>query len=502
MSASPVSQPRQKLRSNAIGIVAAATLGIVFMSPAFAFYGNWGPVAATVGTPTPLVFVVAALVIAPTALSYAFVSNRLPSAGSAYTFIGRGLNKNLGDWSGFAVVSFYVLILFTPSTLFGLFFNAFLDDIGIHVDLTNYSTFALGVILCFAVAATLAFPGIQGSSKAATIIVTFEILVVLALSTWVLGKHLGDLTLQPFNPRSGSLNANSFWLVLPIAFYSYVGFDVVSTAAEETHLARRAIPRATIAAVVIFMLYLVYSVYAMTFAVPTSQVADLVNSGITPIIPIAHQYWNHFGTLITITGITAGMGATLAVLVGTSRVMFAMARDGGLTPWFGRLHPRFQTPWNAMAVLIVIGLAYDLIAGKVMGALTAYFWAGTAVAFFALVTYMLVNLSNIALHWKHATFSVWWHVVTPVLGVIFCAAVLYKSFLQSLWNAGWVTIGRGIIVFVVVWSLLGVIYAFAVRNRATLPSFEGDDEDLDGHRVASSRPHPDGVASGEGGTAL
>ncbi len=97
------------------------------MSPALAFYGNWGPVAATVGSPTPLVFLLAALVIAPTALSYAFVSNRLPSAGGAYTFIGRGLNRHLGNWSGFAVVSFYILILFTPSTLFGLFFNAFLQ---------------------------------------------------------------------------------------------------------------------------------------------------------------------------------------------------------------------------------------------------------------------------------------------------------------------------------------------------------------------------------------
>ncbi len=70
---------------------------------------------------------------------------------------------------------------------------------------------------------------------------------------------------------------------------------------------------------------------------------------------------------------------------------------------------------------------------------------------------------------------------------MFCLAVLYKSFVQSLWNAGWVTIGRGILVFVVVWSLVGVVYAFRVRNTAMLPTFEGDDEDLDGRPVASDR---------------
>jgi amino acid transporter len=488
-------QPEVKLKANAISVVAAATLGIVFMSPAFAFYGNWGPVASAVGKPTALLFVIAAIIIAPTALSYALVSNRLPSAGSAYTFIGRGLNKHLGNWSGFAVVTFYMLILFTPSTLFGLFFNAFLNDVGDHVSLTNYSTYAVGVVLCFAVAATLAFPGIRQSSRAATIIVSFEILVVLALATTVLAKHGSQISLQPFNPRSGTLTSSTFWLVLPIAFYSYVGFDVVSTAAEETHLARRAIPRATIAAVVIFMLFLVYSVYAMTFAVPQSQVANLVNSGITPIIPIAKQYWGSWGDLISITGLTAGMGATLAVLVGTSRVMFAMSRDNGLTPWLGKLHPKFQTPWNSMYVLLVIGLLYDLIAGKIMGALYAYFWAGTAVAFFALVVYILVNAVNIAVHWKHAQFNFWWHILTPVLGIVFCLAVLYKSFVQALWNAGWVTIGRGILVFAVAWSLLGVVYAYKVRNSASLPTFTGDTEDLDG------RPFPGaGSAAGDSGT--
>jgi amino acid transporter len=473
-------KPKQiRLRANAIGIVAAATLGIVFMSPALAFYGNWGPVAATVGSPTPLVFLLAAFIILPTALSYALVSNRLPSAGGAYTFIGRGLNRHLGNWSGFAVVSFYVLILFTPSTLFGLFFNAFLNDIGVHVAPDNYWTYSLGVILCFAVAATLAFPGIQSSSRAATLIVGFEVLVILALATWVIGKHTSELSLTPFNPSSGGLNSNSFWLVMPIAFYSYVGFDVVSTAAEETHLARRAIPRATIAAVVLFCLYLVYSVYGMSYAVPSKQVSGLVSSGITPIIPIAHQYWHGFAWLISLTGCTAGMGATLAIIVGTSRVIYAMSRDGGLLPRLGRLHPRFQTPWTAMTLLLVIGLAYDLIAGKVMGALLAYFWAGTTIAFFALVTYALVNATNIKVHWKHATFNVWWHLVTPVFGILFCLAVLYKSFVQSLWEAGWVTIGRGILVFVVGWSLLGAAYAYWVRNKATLPAVGEDDQDLE-----------------------
>jgi basic amino acid/polyamine antiporter, APA family len=261
-----------------------------------------------------------------------------------------------------------------------------------------------------------------------------------------------------------------------------VGFDVISTAAEETHLARRAIPRATMAAVAIFMIYLVYAVYAMGYAVSPGRLSHLVSSGITPVIPISSQYWHQADFLIPLTGLTAGMGATLAVMVGTSRVMFAMSRDGGLVPSVGKLHPRFNTPWNGMFILLAVGIAYDLIAGATMGALSAYLWAGTAVAFFALVTYVLVNVSNFVLHIKHKAFNWFNHGLVPLVGVVLCVIVLYKSFVKSLWEAGWVTLGRGILLFAVVWSLVGVGYAFAVRKRATLSPIadaDGWDEEAD-----------------------
>lgn len=76
------------LRGGAVGLVGLVTLGAVMMSPATGLYGNWGPMAALVGQPTPLVFAAALLISLPTAISYAMVSRAMPSAGSAFTWPG------------------------------------------------------------------------------------------------------------------------------------------------------------------------------------------------------------------------------------------------------------------------------------------------------------------------------------------------------------------------------------------------------------------------------
>jgi APA family basic amino acid/polyamine antiporter len=489
-----VKTSQDRLRWGTIGILAAATLGIVFMSPALAFYGNWGPVAGTVGQPAALVFLIGALVAAPTAISYAFVARRLPAAGAAYTWVGRLFSKHVGNWHGWIMASFYILVLFTPTTLFGLFFNAFLNDIGIHVGLTAFGTYVIGVLLVFAVGALFAYPGIRTSTRAATFFVAFEILVILALALTILFRHTGSLGLAPFNPSSGSISYKAIWIVLPIAFYSYVGFDVVATAAEETTLPRGSIPKATIAAMLIFTAFLIFVVYAFTYAVPAREISGLVSSGITPIIPIASRYWGGAKIIVTITGLTAGMGATLAIFVGTGRILFAMGREGALTVSMGRLHPKFRTPWAAMTFLLVVGLLYDVIVGKIIGPLNAYFWAGTAVAFFALITYILVNVASFVTYRRTPEFNMFWHGLIPALGVIFSVAVLYKSFFQALWSAGWVTIGRGIVVFAVGWALVAVVYAYFIRNRASVPRIEP----LDAGDSATVGGEPDLLAGAQG----
>jgi amino acid transporter len=463
-----------RLKANAIGLIAVATLGIVFMGPATSLYGTIGPVTTISGGPTAFLFLLGGVIVLPTAICYANISRRIPSAGSAYTWLGRLINKHTGNWLGWMMYPYYILVITTPSIIFGLFFNAFLQDLGVHVSLTNYWTYALAVVFCYALSAILAGLGITTSTRAATIVVSFECLVILALALTIVIRNAGHLTLAPLNPGAGTLNYTGFWIALPISFALYTGFDVISTAGEETRLPRRSIPRATILSVILYGIFMAFAAYGLVFAVPLKKLAAYSISGITPVIPIAKDYWGAAHILVNITGLTAGLGATLAIMVGTSRIMFAMGRDRALPRQIGRLHERFQTPWLAIGIILVIGVPFDLIAGKLMGALNAYFWAGTAITWFALILYMSVCVGSFILAYKDRANFRWRQAIIPAVGIIFIVAVLYKSFLQALWQVGWVTIGRGIVVFALVWTASAFVYAYIVRNKALTPRLEAE----------------------------
>src|SRR3954471_14710507 len=88
------------LRRGTLGLLGLVTLGSVMMSPALGLYGNWGPMASTVGLPTPLVFLAALVVSLPTAVSYALMSGRLPSSGSTYAWTWRVMSPQAGAWVG------------------------------------------------------------------------------------------------------------------------------------------------------------------------------------------------------------------------------------------------------------------------------------------------------------------------------------------------------------------------------------------------------------------
>lgn len=481
----------RRLRPNSIGIVAAATLGLIFMSPAGAYYTTWGGVASESGGPAPFIYIVALLAIIPTTLSYAFVAKRVPSAGSAYAWIGSLTNRHVGDWLGWMMLPYYVLIILGPPALLGLFFNGFLNDIGLHVSPTNYWTIALALIVTYGIAGALGFYGIETSSRAATAIVAFEAAVIIALVTTILVRHSSQATLQPFNPAAGHLTFKAFWLAMPLAFYAFVGFDVVSTVSEETKLPRKAIPRATIVAVLLFTVFLVYTSYASSYAVPFRQLVNLTSSGLTPVTAISKQYWGQASFLISLTGVSAGLGSTLAILVSASRIVYAMARSHALPAPFARLSDRANVPAIAMAAILTFGVVADLVLTATLGALYTVFWVSTATVYFALVTYIAVNFGNFWLHYRQpGSMDPLRHVIVPALGALLCAAVLYYSFFKALWAAGWVTIGRGIVVFALGWTLSAFIYAFVVRKKSTVPTARAMDamesEDATSHSSASS----------------
>lgn len=463
------SKPTITLKRGVVGLVGAATLGAIMMSPALGLYGNWGPLALDVGAIGPLIFALGLLIALPTAISYAVIARVMPSSGSAYTWLWRSLTPSAGIFIGWIMAAYYIVAVILQPYLFGLYFTELLKYIGI-TGMDQYVSGAIGVLILTAIGAYFVYGGIQLSIKGTVALIAIESVVAggLALTIIFVKASQGSLSFAPFDPGQMG-GSKDIGLALIIMVLSYTGFDVISTVAEETHSPRTLIPRATIIALLGVAAFWIVGTWGLSIAVPMSQVGDLVSSGMTPVTPIAKQYWGAGEILVIITALTAATGVFIACAVGASRVIFAMGREGSLPSVLGKINPRFQTPWNATHVVFGISLFATLVWPFWLDAnfLASFVWWAGAITFFALVTYLFVNLANILyfVRIKPTQRNILTNIVAPVIGIVVDGLVLYQAFFVSLWNVpDWRT-GQAIIEFCLLAAVAGIVYVVVIRAR-------------------------------------
>lgn len=458
------------LRAGTLGLVGAATMGAAMMSPALSIYGNYGPIATNAGRVAPVIFFIALVASLPTAVSYALVSSEMPSSGSAYTWLWRAMNPTVGIGVGVMMALYYLIAVLLQPVLFGLFFNDLLTYIGVQS--VGFGTFFIGMAICTLIVGAITYRGVEISGRSTFIMMLIEagVVAALGLTIFVVQAGKGHIDFAPFNPAAALHGNTGLFAGLIFGLLSFTGYDVISTLAEETQMARSLIPRATLAACIGVGLFWVLMSWFYTLAVPVSEVAKYTTSGVTPVTPIAHLYWGGGNILVILTGMTAATAVYISCVVGSSRVLYAMGREGTLLRTFGSLHPRFQVPWNAMHLIFAVTLVVDVVWALWVGLFNAYAWWGSAIVFFALVTYLFVNLSNILFfrRYRAARFNPLLNGAVPVFGIAVCLYLLWNSFFVSLWGAGW-QMGQSIVVLSLALLVLGVAYTALLRTtRPTL----------------------------------
>lgn len=443
----------QTLKSGVVGLAGAATLGVVMLSPAMTLYGNFGASFATAGHAAPLAFVWALLATLPTAASYALLSRERPAAGSAAAWTAQALSAQAGRWVGWMVFLYYLTNFVLQPVTLGLFFNDLLAAAGLP---TGIATYSLGALLCCAIPAAIAYRGITPSTQGALGLLLFEALVVAALCVTIVVKAPA-LDMRGFSLHATPDGTSGLFKAMVFAMLSYCGFDVVSTLAEEARMPRKLIPQATFLSLGMFGALMIAGIWALTFALPADRLRALADSGGMPITEIARGAWGRGSLLVMLTGISAALGIAIATAVGASRILYSMGRDGLAPPLFAAL--RNQVPANAMHVVFVGGFCGAALVGLLVGPYSAYLWWGTTSTFFAMVTFVFVNVANVVLHRERIFTSVpafVLHAALPVLGAVVDLYLLWRSFFIELWGQGWAT-GRSVIVFDVTCAALALL---------------------------------------------
>lgn len=464
---------RAGLRRNSLNLPRLAFIGLAYFSLAPVIYLNMGFMESDSGGPVmPFLFILITIAVMPTAISYALMNNRRPSAGSGYTWLWESTYPGVGLWLGWMMITTYVVVSALYPPAFGTFFNALLS----YFHLTaNTWTGVGGGIFAILVVGYLNHNNIKMSSLVIGILMVIEATFIAAVAIVIVveGGHLGHFSAAPFNPGAATLGFSGLSLAAIFAFLSIAGVDAVAPVAEESKTPRRLIPLATILITLMAGLFWTLVSYGFAISVPVSTVEHYVAAGqITPVLPITRSYIGGWAVLVPITGFTAALASFGAALYAASRITYALSREGFLHRHFAGLHPRFQTPWRAEAATLLVSLVF-LIAVSFWqgGPESAYAYLGEIFVFFVLILYMFVNLANLVYHarFQRASFNWFLNGFIPVAGIAIDGYILYKGFFVSEISLPFKT-GSSIVWFSVAWALIGIVWAVWWYRRRQLSS--------------------------------
>ncbi len=412
-----------------------------------------GTGAVTAGPALSLSFIIAAIACGFAALCYAEFASSVPVAGSIYTYSYVTLGEIVAWMIGWDLLLEYGLATSTVAVGWSGYFQSLLKGIGIVLPealraapgaipgvntLFNLPAFLIMLVLTFMLSL-----GVRESARVNNIMVLIKTGVVL-LFIFVGVSYVKPDNWQPFMP----FGMGSVMSAAALVFFAFIGFDAVTSAAEEVKNPAKDLPIGIIGSLAICTI-----LYVVVAAIMTGIVPYMNFKGVDHPVSLALQYAGQ-DWVAGFVDLAAILGMSTVILVmayGQTRILYAMSRDGLLPKKLSEVHPKYGTPYFATWM---VGIIFGLIAAVVpLGVLAELVNIGTLAAF------SLVSLAVIILRKKrpdlHRAFRCPGVPVVPALAIIFCVALM--SFLS--WHT-WVAFA--------VWLALGLVVYFGYARQRSL----------------------------------
>ena len=355
-----------------------------------------------------IAFVIAALVCALAALAYAELASMIPVSGSAYTYTYGVLGEGLAWIVGWALVLEYAVAAGAVSVGWSGYMNGLLISAGVPLpEFLRTGPWDGGTfnLLAFLVALAVTVLLVIGTSKSAKVNSVLVAIKVIALTAFIIIAFpaVKDPNFEPFMPTGWGSPMGGIGVLGAAAsiFFAYVGFDAVSTAAEETKNPNRNIPIGLIGSLAVCTVFYLLVGYAAVGSVgsqpmmgpdglallPGSAELAAACKGSEALVcskePLAHVLrllgFEGWGNAIGIAAALALPSVILMMLFGQTRIFFTMSRDGLLPNALSKIHPKFHTPH---VITIITGVAVSLFAAMFpVGVLADISNSGTLFAF-------------------------------------------------------------------------------------------------------------------------
>lgn len=427
-----------------------------------------GKGALTAGPGLSLSFLIAAVCCGFAGLCYAEFASMAPVAGSAYTYSYIAFGEIVAFIIGWDLILEYALGAATVSVGWSGYFVNLLANLGIHLPaaitaavgttpgVTSY--FNLPAFLIVILITWIISIGITQTKRVNDTMVLIKLAVIILFivcTVWYV--HPGNW--HPFNPYGWySFHNGTASGIIPaasIVFFSFIGFDAVSSSAEETINPSKTLPRGILMSLLISTVLYITMTLIMTGVVKYKVFAKYLNAPILAALAQTGQTW-----LSIIVSIGAILGMTTVILVqlyGQSRISYSMSRDGLFPKMFGEVKPKYQTPFKGTWFFgIITALAAGLVNLNILSELVNI---GTLTAF--------ILVSAGVLWMRHAQpdlhrgFRAPGVPVTPIVAIAFCVMLVA--------GLNWETWVR-----FVVWLIIGMFIYFGYSKRHSKLDREGE----------------------------
>ncbi len=448
----------------ALGPLSLVALGIGCTIGAGLFSLTGIAASENAGPAVVISYLVAAIGCGFAGLCYSELASMIPIAGSAYTYAYTTLGELVAWIIGWDLVLEYAVGAATVAVSWSRYVNSLLRDFGVAIPprllASPFETVALPgggtasglinlpavfVIVCISL---LLMRGISESARVNAVIVVIKICVILAVIGFGI-PYINTANYTPFVPPNqgsfGHFGVSGIMRAAGTIFFAYVGFDAVSTAAQETRRPERDMPIGILGSLLVCSLAYV----AFSFVLTGLLNYKLMLNDAAPVASAIDMTPYHWLKEAVKFGIICGFTSVMLVLLlGQSRVFYAMSRDGLLPPLFSQIHPSWRTPWRSNLLFMVLtGVLCAFLPISELGHMTSI---GTLLAFVIVCAGVLILRSRDP--GRARAFRVAGGPIVPILGILSCLALML-----SLDGLTWIRL--------FVWLLIGFAIYFGYSRR-------------------------------------
>ena len=452
----------------ALGIGAIIGAGL-FVRTAAAAANNAGP-SVTIG------FIVAAIGCALAGLCYAEFASMIPIAGSAYTYSYATMGELVAWIIGWDLVLEYAVGAATVGIAWSEYLNKLLEMFGLRVpyewshspfetlkdasgQVLHHGMMNIPALFIIFMITMLLIRGTKESAVVNGIIVISKVSIVILFI--VLGwSYMVPANHTPYIPEAGTYtdtqgvahNFGGIWGILGAAgvvFFAFIGFDAVSTAAQEAKNPKKDMPIGILGSLVVCTILYILFAHVLT---GVASVNDFRTQGKEASVAYAIKTYMHgytwLANLVTVAILFGFSSVILVMLMGQSRVFYSMSRDGLVPKIFSDLHPKFKTPYKSNWIfLVLVGAFAAFVPGDIVGDMTSI---GTLFAFMLVCAGVwILRITNPELPRQ---FKVPFVPVVSVLGILVCGAMI-----AGLGWTNWARLGG--------WLLIGLVIYFGYSRK-------------------------------------